>query len=202
MDQLAPQSVRQSLRRSLLQQRQQQPSGQVAVLSRAICHHVLTHSCYQNARAIALYWPIHHEVDPTLLIQPAHDSGKTILLPVIVSTTSYQLCLAPFRPGDPLLPGPFGILQPACLTDTVSCHQLDQIDVLFMPVVGFDTQGGRLGYGGGYYDRCLAATAASCRSPCRVGLAYQWQQLEILPLQPHDVRLQSVVTEQGWRNFS
>ncbi|MBF0124113.1 MAG: 5-formyltetrahydrofolate cyclo-ligase [Magnetococcales bacterium] len=187
------------LRRLLCQQRQQLSVKSVSSLSQVICRHLVVQPFYLSARVIALYWPIRREVDPISLVEWAHTDGKKVVLPVISSVSARQMSFAFLTPGDPLKPGPFGIPEPACVTETISCQEIvTKIDLLLLPVVAFDLQGGRLGYGGGYYDRCLAGiTHRHTGKPYLVGLAYQFQQVAALPREPHDVQLDVVVTEQG-----
>jgi len=72
------------------------------------------------------------------------------------------------------------------------------MDVLLLPLLGFDSQGTRLGQGGGYYDRALS----HCRfRPYRIGLGYAAQQVQTLPHEPWDQRLDAVITERGLQRF-
>jgi 5-formyltetrahydrofolate cyclo-ligase len=69
--------------------------------------------------------------------------------------------------------------------------------VFLVPLLAFDAHGYRLGYGGGYYDRTLAARRASGRAPLAIGIAYAGQQVEAVPHDEHDQRLDAVATERG-----
>ena len=83
-----------------------------------------------------------------------------------------------------------------------SAAWLSQLDIVLLPLLAFDDRGNRLGMGGGYYDRLFASRLhRKTKQPLRVGLAFDCQQAERLPMQAWDVPLHAVVTESGWRFF-
>jgi 5-formyltetrahydrofolate cyclo-ligase len=94
--------------------------------------------------------------------------------------------------GTPLYEAGFGTLAPSELAPQV------EPDVIVMPLLGFDSRGTRLGYGGGYYDRTLAKLG---KRPRLIGLAFSVQEISEIPHEPHDIPLDAVVTEKGVRNF-
>lgn len=115
-----------------------------------------------------------------------HDAGHTIALPRFADRTApmaFARYADPYADGD-LQVGPFGMLQPAADAEAVSP------DVLFVPLIGFTPALDRLGQGGGHYDRWLA------EHPPRlaVGLAWDVQACDTLPTEPHDQRLDGVIT--------
>lgn len=87
------------------------------------------------------------------------------------------------------------MLQPRCGT----ALRAAAMDVVMLPLLGFDVRGTRLGQGGGYYDRTLSKTSFR---PYRIGLAYAAQQVPVLPREPWDVPLHAVLTESGLRRFA
>ena len=97
---------------------------------------------------------------------------------------------ARYRAGDRLVPNRYNILQPRPGARTAGA---DDLDIIFMPLVGFTREGRRLGMGGGYYDRALS----SARNARRVGLAHSCQQADSLPADPWDVEMSAVLTERG-----
>jgi 5-formyltetrahydrofolate cyclo-ligase len=97
-----------------------------------------------------------------------------------------------WQDGAPLYPSGFGTLAPEELAPKAVP------DVVLMPLLGFDGKGTRLGYGGGYYDRTLAALASK---PRLIGLAFAAQEVDFIPRGDHDIPLDSVVTENGVRHF-
>ena len=100
----------------------------------------------------------------------------------------------PLREGDDLARNRYGILEPRSLVESV------QPNVLLVPLLAFDSDGTRLGQGGGYYDRTLANLRANGHIVA-VGVAYAGQEVAKLPNDTHDQRLDGVVTEHGFRKF-
>jgi len=88
-----------------------------------------------------------------------------------------------------LVPGPFGLLEPNPKNEETD---LGSLDVMFVPGLAFDVKGYRLGYGGGFYDRMLRETSA-----LKVGVCYSFQLVESLPVEPHDVPVDLILTEDG-----
>ncbi|MBF0627066.1 MAG: 5-formyltetrahydrofolate cyclo-ligase [Magnetococcales bacterium] len=167
---------------------------QVAECSHAIVRHVVQAPFYQRARLIGLYLPVDNEVDPTSLIHEAAQTGQECFLPVVDQTTRTMRFVA-FRPNDPVRVGAYGIPEPVVVPDT-PVREIAELDLLFLPLVGFDRAGYRLGFGGGYFDRALAASGG-LSATIRVGLAYGFQEVPSLPREPHDIPMGWVVTEQG-----
>ncbi|HMW72245.1 MAG TPA: 5-formyltetrahydrofolate cyclo-ligase, partial [Cellvibrionaceae bacterium] len=94
-----------------------------------------------------------------------------------------------FKAGEPLQRSRLGVLQPAPGAGAIALHRLD---IVALPLVGFDGLGNRLGMGGGFYDRALQARG---RRPLLVGLAHAGQQLARLPVEPWDVPLDWIATD-------
>jgi 5-formyltetrahydrofolate cyclo-ligase len=102
------------------------------------------------------------------------------------------------EPGERLRRNRFGIPEP--VIRTARQRRVWALDLLLIPLVGFDGNGGRLGMGGGFYDRSLAYRAMRKKShkPTLLGLAHECQRVDRLPLESWDVALQATVTDQGW----
>ena len=152
-----------------------------------------------GARSLALYLPIGNELDCTPIAVEAWRRGRLVFLPVIVGA---RLRFAPFNAGSALQPNRFDILEP--VAPTRALRRARELDVIIAPLVAFDTQGHRLGMGGGYYDRTLAfLRQRSCaRRPHFVGLAFEMQKVTALPAGAWDVRLDAVVTEETTYRFA
>ncbi len=130
---------------------------------------------------IAGYMPFRSEIDPLPLMQALADAGARLALPRMEGE---HLVLHAFAFGDVLVSGPYGILEPTASAPTVVP------DIILTPLLAFDTQGGRLGYGKGFYDRLFAAHPTALR----VGLAFPEQQVTRVPRAPHDASLHLVLT--------
>ena len=185
------------IRNCIRQRRQNLTPLQVASLSCSICWHALRYEPFFKARTIALYLPIDNEVDTSSLLTDFSSTHKQICVPV-VEPDSKRLLFARYKPGDPLCKGRYGIMEPL---DRMWVD-LTKIELFFLPLVGFDRSGGRLGYGGGYYDRVLSALLAGGATPQLVGLAFKIQEVAQLPCEKHDVSLHYIVTEDGVRSFT
>ncbi|KKB07398.1 5-formyltetrahydrofolate cyclo-ligase [Devosia chinhatensis] len=140
---------------------------------------------------IAGYWRIRDELDCQPILIRLMDGGQTVLLPVVQGEDA-PLDLRVWEADQPLYEAGFGTLAPSDLAPRA------EPDLVLVPLLGFDSAGTRLGYGGGYYDRTLATLA---RKPLLVGLAFAAQELEQVPRAPHDMPLDAVITEQGVRFF-
>jgi len=137
------------------------------------------------------YWPIQSEINPFPLMQMFEERGYDLALPVLHPTAGgYDMRFRRFHLGDPLVPGPFGIREPGEIAPDV------EPDVLLLPMLGFDASGVRLGYGGGYFDRALAALRAK-KAVTAYGIAFSAQQLAEVPREGHDERLDGIFTETG-----
>ncbi|MEO0359970.1 MAG: 5-formyltetrahydrofolate cyclo-ligase [Pseudomonadota bacterium] len=140
----------------------------------------------QAGRVVAGYRPIRTEIDPTPAMEALHEAGARLCAPVI-DAAGAPLMFREWSPGCEMVEGPFKAEVPAAgewLTPSA----------LIVPLVGFDRALGRLGYGGGFYDRTLERLRAAGPT-LAVGFAYAAQEADALPLEPTDQRLDAVATE-------
>jgi 5-formyltetrahydrofolate cyclo-ligase len=143
---------------------------------------------YRRARTIQVYVAsLNNEVDTVGLICRMFDEGKRVVVPRCADEP-HCLLHVPIDSLDSLKPGRFGIMEPVI---TPGCEiGPAEFDLIIAPVVAFDRVGGRIGFGGGYYDTLFAGTAVP-----KVGLAYSFQEVAVVPLEPHDHTLDIIVTE-------
>ncbi len=130
------------------------------------------------------YWAIRDEIDIFPLLSELHRRGHVLGLPA-TPPRGMPLEFRRWTPGAALLPGKFGTVHP----DGTSVVP----DVLLVPLLAFDRRGFRLGYGGGYYDRTLAALPAAQA----IGCAYAAQEIDDVPVDCFDIRLAAIATERG-----
>jgi len=134
---------------------------------------------------VAGYWPLGNEIDPRPLLHHLLAHGAPVLLPRIPSRGEAPVFL-PWRPGAALTPDAFGILAP-------ETGEPAEPRLILTPLLAFDRSGGRLGQGGGHYDRVLAGLRP--KGVVAMGLAFAAQELPAIPREPHDQALDWVLTE-------
>lgn len=141
-------------------------------------------------RTVGFYWPLPGEFDArdALVRWLAEDARRQAALPVI-AVKGQALAFHAWTPHTPMREGHHRIAEPL---DTPAVLP----DLLLVPCVGFDDDGYRLGYGGGYYDRTLADWPGASR-PVTIGIAYETCRIAALPREPHDIPLDAIVTEKG-----
>jgi len=146
-----------------------------------------------RGQTIGVYWPIQSELDLTPIMQALHDMGETLALPAI-TRKNHPLVFRRWTKGDILKHGPHNTREPFPDKDELFP------DILLMPLLAFTAKGERLGYGGGYYDRTLEALNRR-KNVFACGVAYAAQEAVSLPTGPHDMKLDAMLTETGFREF-
>lgn len=160
--------------------------------SRRVAERLESWSVTAEAERVAGYVAFDDEIDPRGFLEWRLDTGRDVLLPRVLNDT--EMVFAEVDDLDLLEPGTFGIPEP-----TNEAAAIETVDVFLVPGAAFDRGGRRIGLGAGYYDRALGRRldAAQRRDEVRfVGTAYDaqiWE--EPLPTEPHDVRMDAVVTE-------
>lgn len=144
-------------------------------------------------RRIGGYWAVDGELPLAALIQGVRARGQDWHLPVIAAQR--QLRFAPWRPGAAIETNRYGIPEPACAAADLLAPQ--QLDVVLLPLLGFDRSGHRLGFGGGYYDRSFAflRDRRGVGTPVLVGVGYAAQEVAALDAMPWDVHLDYIATD-------
>ena len=137
-------------------------------------------------KAVGIYWPYQGEFDPRATMRLLRKCGVTIALPAVAARGA-PLEFREWRPGVAMSPAVLGIPVPVG-TEVI------RPDALLIPLVGFDAAGYRLGYGGGYFDRTLAAMSPQ---PLKVGVGFELSRIATIEPQWHDVPMDFIVTEAG-----
>jgi 5-formyltetrahydrofolate cyclo-ligase len=137
---------------------------------------------------LGVYWPFRAEFDPRPVVDWLIAAGSAVALPVVVDKKG-PLEYRSWQPGDPLVDGVWDIPIPERRDIVVP-------QAVLAPLVGFDRQCYRLGYGGGYFDRTLAAFATR---PLSIGVGFEFSQLETIHPQDFDIPMDLIVTEAGLR---
>lgn len=187
-----PALAKKDLRRVLRQRRRNlSPTQQHAAASR-LTRLTAKRPEFVSANTVAVYLAADGEIDTRRLIELAWRAGKQVYLPVL--RAGKRLRFALYRRHSALRRNRLGIAEPAIK----QFRPISRLDLVLMPLVGFDNRGGRLGMGGGFYDRSFATLRLERRRPALVGLAHAFQQVDSLPLEPWDVPLAAVATDRRW----
>ena len=145
----------------------------------------------RRAGVIAIYKALGAELDPRPLADNLAKQGWSIALPC-VEAEDRPMVFRAWTPGERLAPDLTGL--PAPLASASEAAP----DLILVPLLAFDRRGGRLGQGGGHYDRTLTALRAQPKPPPAIGFAYSGQETPGLPREPHDQALDGILTEAGY----
>jgi len=145
---------------------------------------------YASARTIGIYAATPEELPTRPLFRAAREAGRRCALPRIRAGRVLEFAIA--DRWENLRAGRYGLLEPGPECEALAVGALD---LLFVPGLAFDARGGRLGRGGGYYDRALAAEDPASHGTAVFGLAHDWQVVEHVPRDERDRLVDGVVTE-------
>ena len=177
--------MKSELRKQVLQEMKAIPREQKQSIDQALTEGLLQHPFYQEANTIATYLSFPHEFQTQELIEQALKDGKKVLIP-----KTYPKGRMDFVVYDPqqLVKTSFGLLEPQGDLEVVDASQIDLIHV---PGLAFTTEGYRIGYGGGYYDRYLKHFSGHTLST-----VYHYQVQEFIP-ENHDIPVEEVLIDEG-----
>ncbi|MBX8531756.1 5-formyltetrahydrofolate cyclo-ligase [Pseudomonas cichorii] len=193
-----PTLTRPQLRRQLRKARRALSPGQQRAAARGLYRQLAQHPLFRRARHVSLYLPMDGEIDPRLLLRAAQRRGKATYLPVLNAWPRTRMVFQRVRPGEKFIPNRFRIPEPRI--NRARQRRIWALDLILMPLVGFDDEGGRLGMGGGFYDRSLAylARRKTWKKPLLLGMAHECQKVERLAQASWDVPLQGTVSDKRW----
>ena len=198
---------KQQLRERMGRLRREQPVALAKERAEAAQKRLLAADCWRGASSVALYVGIKDEMGTSLLLDAAWQEGRTLWLPRVRRGQSGIMDFVACQSRKQLRPGPFGLLEPDAGLPGVGPEDMAAgalqkkplpngnafaPQLMILPGLAFDCEGGRLGYGGGYYDRFLQA-GLSCT---RVGFCFELQLVPSLPLAPWDQRVHYLCTEE------
>ncbi len=145
---------------------------------------------FPDGAIVSGFWPIRDEIDPRPLMDALRARGHALCLPAIVDG---DLVFRRLTRETVLVPAGFGTAEPPADADALVP------DCMLVPLAAFDRRGGRIGYGRGYYDRAIAHIGtARGAPPATVGIAFSLQEVESVPEENHDRRLDRILTERGF----
>ncbi len=181
---------RQKLRKSILAQRDLLTESERREKSVKIVERLWQLEEVENAGSIFVYVNFRSEVETEELIRQCLARGKVVTVPYTDVKAKALLPIRIMNPDKDLSPGYCSIPEPD--PEDAAKVSAETIDIVIIPGSVFDTNGGRLGYGGGYYDRFLVNDAPQAK---RIGLAFEVQVVEKVPVLPHDQFLDILITE-------
>ena len=182
---LTKQALRELLRLATLDMTPDERAEQSAL----ICRRIVESSLWRSSQAVLLYSPLISELNVNPLIESGLSGMKTVSLPRFISKSDRYAPYVIRQSGD-VVDGAFGVREPSA-----DCVELEpnQLDLVIVPGVGFDSLGARLGRGGGHYDRLLKGlTATVC------GVCFRQQVLPRVPEEAHDIKMDCIITPDGW----
>ena len=177
--------AKRALRRKVLARRDAVAPEERSELSRRIADRILAMSEVARARTVMAFWSFGSEVETAPLIGRLVEAGTGVVLPRIEGGDVLPVSYAP---GDPVASTDFGAMEPSA----GRAVEPERVDAVIVPGVAFDRRGGRVGYGGGYYDRFLAMTRPGVPA---IAIAFGLQVVERVPEGRMDRRLDAIVTE-------
>ncbi|MCT4654582.1 MAG: 5-formyltetrahydrofolate cyclo-ligase [Cohaesibacter sp.] len=190
---------KQALRAESLAKRDRQSEQDRQLWSQQAAAHLLSHLAILpqtpqlphgiQGATVSLFWPIRSEIDSLLAAGALRQQGCQIALPVVLSKTDLEFRL--WREDDPLVAAGYGSKGPAQTAPVVLP------DCLVMPLAAFDNERNRMGYGAGFYDRYIGRQVKSEKKPLLIGLAFECQKLDKVPVGRYDQPLDWIVTEAG-----
>ncbi|MFK5985758.1 MAG: 5-formyltetrahydrofolate cyclo-ligase [Pseudomonadota bacterium] len=203
------QLLRKTLRSSLRSKRLNLSPLQQQLNATKLAHRLINLKQLKNAKKIAVYLSMDGEINLEYLIKLLWKANKLCYLPVLDKKLAGHLIFLPYTKNQKLVKNRFKILEPVYnYRNSIAAKQLD---IILMPLVGFDKQVNRLGMGGGFYDRSLAffhnalpaknslneVSNRSIFKPMLIGVAHSIQEVNQIPIEPWDIRVEKIFTEKG-----
>lgn len=189
---------RQQLRTEIRRRRMALTASEQQQAATALVKRVLGQPTLMAQQHVALYLSNDGEINTAPLIQALLAAGKNLYLPVLHPFASGYLLFQHYQAQTPLQPNRFGIAEP--VLNCAEVKPVPELEVIFTPLVAFDSQGQRLGMGGGFYDRTLAQLPVN-HTTAIVGLAHSCQQVAAVPVEPWDQPLDAIVTPDHYFQF-
>ncbi len=188
---------RSELRRQMRQARKALTLDEQLAASHSLLENLLPLADFNKAQNIALYLASDGEIDPQQVIEYCWQQGKNVYLPVLDPDNYNHLLFVHYTTQTPMCLNKYQISEPA--TPYQQTLPAEQLDLVLLPLVAFDSSGSRMGMGGGYYDRSFAfkqETSHSADTPKLIGLAHALQQVEVLNVESWDIPLAAIATDE------
>ena len=186
---------RASLRKQLRARRNSLTKAEQNLAATQLAQLVTQQNFFHQSKTIALYLASDGEISPEIITDKIWQSEKECFLPVLDKTDFSQMHFQRYTPETPMASNRFGIPEPEYNPDERVAAK--KLDLVLMPLTGFDEQGNRLGMGGGFYDRTFSFVKAG-KKPLLIGLAHECQKVAQIPVEGWDVPMLGVTTDVGF----
>lgn len=183
---------KEEIRRYMLNKRDKISRVEKANLDNLIFKNITQNPYFLSAKVIFSYVSFQNEVDTHRIIRHAFDLGKKVCVPKVINREKGMKVLY-IESIEELIPSKMGILEPDINKEAVA---INDIDMAIVPGLAFDNFGGRLGYGGGFYDRFFEGSNIK-----KIGIGYEFQILKDVPKEEHDILIDGIITEKNVINF-
>ncbi|PCI37761.1 MAG: 5-formyltetrahydrofolate cyclo-ligase [Thiotrichales bacterium] len=187
------------LRKELRQKRDSLSPEHIQRASFDITNNLKNWLFLENMQHIAVYASLNKEISLNAFVNQMWQQQKHCYLPVLHPYMERSLLFMPHHKNNALVNNNYGISEPSFNIDTVRAAW--ELDVIFLPLLAFDSSGNRLGMGGGFYDKTLSFKQFG-QKPYLVGCAYSFQEKQQLPCESWDIKLDAVITEKQVINFT
>ncbi|WP_171011442.1 5-formyltetrahydrofolate cyclo-ligase [Haloimpatiens lingqiaonensis] len=148
---------------------------------------IINSNYYKLSKVIFVFVSYNDEINTHKLIKHALQNNKKVVVPKVVSKNGHMIALE-INSFDDLEPSNYGILEPKNYCKEIPSKD---IDLALIPGLAFDLNGGRMGYGGGYYDRFLKTLSSNCP---KIGICYNFQVIQNVPMSEHDIKTDGLIT--------
>lgn len=178
--------IKKETRKNIIKKRDELDIIAKGAMDNEIIEKFMMSETYKNARGIFIYIGFGSEINTKIIIKDALNSGKEVYVPKVIKK---DMVFIKIDSLENLVTSSYGILEPI---GDKSDFDVNKLDLIVMPGVAFDREGNRLGYGGGYYDKFLEQNQIECK---KIALSYDFQVLEKLEVEEHDIKVDLIITE-------
>ncbi len=185
--------IKRTIRKEIKEKRDRISYNEVVARSLCIFDKVKDMPQIKNSQRIFCYVSFENEVYTHSFINELLSLKKEVYVPCVDTSCKCTMNAVAIECLEELVPGCYGVLEPTCTEGKIICPH--EIDTIIVPAVAYDKNRYRLGYGGGYYDTYLAQTSESCY---KIGVCFDFQLLDSLPIEPHDKQVDIVVTDNAF----
>jgi len=190
---------KEQLRKTLVNNRERQSIVNQHQKSLLIAKNIAESVIFSKAKRVAFYHAVQGEADPSSLVNTISQSSKQFYLPILSTDKDQGLIFAPINKNTQYKNNQFSIPEP--LVKKEELINAAELDLVIMPLLGFDLLGNRLGMGGGYYDRSFSFKKNTQKKPTLLGFAYDFQEIPNLEPEPWDIPFDMLVTESRFITF-